>query len=104
MTPQMVLAAGRTRPTFDIVAEIIVLTCDVPRERITADCNLLNDLGIDSLDLLDVAFAVDNAFGVAVPIDRWLHAIHMGQTSSDQYFVMKEFCGKIDALVVAATA
>jgi acyl carrier protein len=104
MKPQMVLAAGRTRPTLERVAEIVVLTCDVPRERITAECNLLNDLGIDSLGILEVAFAVENAFGVAIPIDRWLHAIHMGQTSSDQYFVMKEFCGKIDALVVAATA
>jgi acyl carrier protein len=104
MTPQMVHAAGRTRPTFDIVGEIIVVTCDVPRERITADCNLLNDLGIDSLGLLEVAFAVDNAFGVAIPIDRWLHAIHMGQASSDQFFVMKEFCDRIDALVVAAIA
>jgi hypothetical protein len=28
------------RPTFDIVAEIIALTCEVPRERITPDSAL----------------------------------------------------------------
>ena len=70
------------RPTFDIVAEIIALTCEVPRERITPDSNLVNDLGIDSLDLLDITFAVDDAFGLAKPIDQWLHALHMGRISS----------------------
>jgi acyl carrier protein len=92
------------RPTFDIVAEIIALTCEVPRERITPDSNLVNDLGIDSLDLLDITFAIDDAFGIAMPIDRWLHAVHMGRISSDQYFVMRGFCANIDALIVADTA
>ena len=91
------------RPTFDIVAEIIALTCEVPRERITPDSNLVNDLGIDSLDLLDITFAIDDVFGIAMPIDRWLHAVHMGRISSDQYLVMRGFCANIDALIVAAT-
>ena len=72
------------RPTFDIVAEIIALTCEVPRERITPDSNLMNGLGIDSLDLLDITFAIDEAFGIVMPIDQWLHAVHMGRTTSDQ--------------------
>ena len=72
------------RPTFDIVTEIITSTCEVPRERITLDSNLLNDLGIDSLDLLDITSAIDDAFGIAMPIDRWLHAVQIGRISSDQ--------------------
>jgi acyl carrier protein len=92
------------RPTFDIVAEMIALTCEVPRERITLDSNLVNDLGIDSLDRLDITFAIDDAFGIAMPINQWLRAVHMGQISSDQYLVMRGFCANIDALVVAATA
>ena len=87
-------------PIFDIVAEIIALTCNLPRDRITADSNLLHDLGIDSLDLLDVASDIDNTFGIVVPIDRWLHATHLGHTASDHYFVMREFCDNIAALVV----
>ena len=91
------------RPTFDIVAEIIALTCEVPRERITPDSNLVA-LGIDSLELLDITFAIDDALGIAVPIDQWLHAVHIGRIPSDQYFVMRGFCANIDALIVAATA
>ena len=91
------------RPTFDIVAEIIALTCEVPRKRITPDSNLVNDLGIDSLDLLDITFAIDDALGISMPIDQWLHAVHIGRIPSDQYFVMRGFCANIDALIVAAT-
>jgi acyl carrier protein len=90
--------------TFDTVAKIIALICDVPPERITPESNLLSDLGIDSLDLLDVAFAIDDAFGVAVPIDHWLQAVHMRRDSSHQYFVMKALCGNIDALTIAGNA
>lgn len=90
--------------TFDIVAEIIVRTCETPRERITPDCDLLSDLGIDSLDLLDVAFAIDGAFGIELPLDRWLHAVRLGRPPSNHYFIMREFCDNIDTLIVAATA
>src|ERR1700761_6325584 len=92
------------RPTFDIVAEIIALTFEVPRERITPDSNLVNDLNIDSLDLFDITFAIEDAFGIAMPNDQWLRAVHIGRTSSDEYFVMKNFCANIDALIVAAEA
>jgi len=92
------------RPTYDIVAEIIVLTCDVPRERITPESNLMDDLGIDSLELLDITFAIDDAFGIATPIDQWLHAVNMRWISADEYFVMTRFCANIDALIVPATA
>jgi acyl carrier protein len=92
------------QPTFDIVAEMIAVTCGVPRERITPDSDLVNDLGIDSLDLLDLTFAIDDAFGIAMPIGQWLHAVHVGRIPSDQYFVMRRFCGNIDALMVAAKA
>ena len=92
------------RSTFDIVTGMIASTCGVPRERITPDSDLVNDLGIDSLDLLDISFAIDDAFGIAMPIGQWLRAVHIGQISSDQYFVMKEFCANIDALIVATGA
>jgi acyl carrier protein len=63
------------RSTFDTIADIITLTCSVPREQITPDSSLLNDLGIDSLELLDVKFAIDDAFSITMPIDQWLQAV-----------------------------
>ena len=89
--------------TFDIVTQIIALTCEMSPEQITPDSNLVSDLGIDSLDLLNITSAIDDAFGIAMPVGQWLHAVHIGRISSDQYFVMRDFCANIDALIVAAT-
>lgn len=91
------------RSTFDTIADIIALTCGVSREQITPDSSLLSDLGIDSLELLDVAFAIDDAFSITMPIDQWLQAVHVGRVPADQYFVLKEFCAHIDDLTAAAS-
>ena len=50
--------------TFETVAGIISETCDIPREKITPASHAIDDLGIDSLAFLDIAFAVDKAFGI----------------------------------------
>ena len=83
--------------TFDVVADIIVRACHIPRGTITEDSHLFTDLGIDSLDMLDVVSAVDDAFGVRVPVEQWLHAMHMNGGHVGHYFVMREFCASIDA-------
>jgi acyl carrier protein len=87
--------------TFETVAGIISETCDIPRENITPDSHAINDLGIDSLDFLDVAFAIDKAFGIKMPLEQWTQDVNEGKVSSDQYFVLKDLCANIDNLVAA---
>ena len=84
--------------TFDTVAGIISETCDIPREKITPDSHAINDLGIDSLDFLDVAFAIDKAFGIKMPLEQWTQEVNEGKVSSDQYFVLKNLSANIDGL------
>ncbi|MBF0501009.1 MAG: acyl carrier protein [Candidatus Riflebacteria bacterium] len=38
----------------------------IPRERITFDANIIDDLGSDSLDLLDILFALEEKFGIKI--------------------------------------
>ncbi len=57
--------------TFERVADIIAETADIPREKITPESHAIDDLGIDSLAFLDIAFAVDKAFGIKLPLERW---------------------------------
>lgn len=84
--------------TFDVVVGIIAITCHIPRETIGLDSNLLSDLGVDSLDLLDVGFSIDDAFSITVPWDRWLHAAQMKTPAADRYFVVGELCTYIDSM------
>ena len=90
--------------TFDKVAEIIAETCDIPRENIKPESHAINDLEIDSLDFLDIAFAIDKAFGIKLPLEEWTQEVNDGKASTEQYFVLKNLCARIDELVAAKGA
>ena len=90
--------------TFETVAGIIAETCDIEREKITPESHAINDLGIDSLDFLDVAFAIDKAFGIKMPLEQWTQDVNEGKVASDAYFVLGGLCENIDKLVAAKSA
>ena len=90
--------------TFDKVANIIAETSEIDRDKITPESHTIDDLGIDSLDFLDIVFAVDKEFGIKVPLEKWTQEVNDGKASTDEYFVMKNLCGKIDGLVAAKAA
>ena len=90
--------------TFDTVANIIAETCDIPRDSIKPESHAIEDLGIDSLDFLDIAFAIDKAFGIKLPLEQWTQEVNEGKVSSDQYFVLKDLCTNIDSLIAARPA
>ena len=90
--------------TFGAVADIIAETCSIERTKIQPSSHTINDLGIDSLDFLDVAFAIDKAFGVKMPLEQWTQDVNAGTVTTDEYFVLKNLCGNIDKLVAAKAA
>src|SRR4249920_3746525 len=90
--------------TFDKVANIISETCDIPRDTIKPESHAINDLGIDSLDFLDIAFAIDKAFGIKLPLEQWTQEVNDGKATTDQYFVLKNLSARIDELVAAKGA
>ncbi len=88
--------------TFDKVADIISETSEIPREEIGLESHTIDDLGIDSLDFLDIVFAVDKEFSIKIPLEAWTQEVNDGKASTEEYFVMKNLCAKIDELVKAA--
>ena len=87
--------------TFDTIANIIAETCDIPRETIKPESHAIDDLGIDSLDFLDIAFAIDKAFGIKMPLEKWTQEINEGKATTEQYFVLSNLSERMDALVAA---
>lgn len=90
--------------TFDKVADIIAETSEIDRETITPKSHTIDDLGIDSLDFLDIVFAIDKEFGIKVPLEKWTQEVNDGKVSAEEYFVMENLCAKIDGLVAAKNA
>ena len=87
--------------TFDRVADIIAETSEIDRDQITPDSHTIDDLGIDSLDFLDIVFAIDKEFGIKIPLEQWTQEVNEGKVSTEEYFVLKNLCAKIDELRAA---
>ena len=87
--------------TFETVADINSEICDIPRENNAPGSHVIDDLGIDSLDFLDVAFAIDQAFGIKMPLEKWVQEINDGKATTEQYFVLEKLCARIDELIAA---
>lgn len=90
--------------TFDKVADIITETCDIPRESIKLESHAINDPQIDSLDFLDIAFAIDKAFGIKLPLEQWTQDVNDGKATTDRYFVLSHLCHHIDQLTAKRAA
>ena len=54
--------------TAETLKNILTEKFSVPEERIRGDA-ALSDLGLDSLDLIEVLFEVEEAFGIRIPQD-----------------------------------
>ena len=90
--------------TFETVANIIAETCGIGRDTITPESHAIEDLGIDSLDFLDIAFAIDKTFGIKMPLEQWTQDVNEGRATTEQYFVLQNLCARIDELVAAKQA
>jgi acyl carrier protein len=94
-------ASDAMSSTFDTVADIIADTADIPREQVTPESHAIDDLGIDSLAFLDIAFAIDKAFGIKLPLEQWTQEVNEGKAPAEEYFVLKNLVARIDGLVAA---
>lgn len=90
--------------TFDTIADIIAETCSIERDKITPQSHAIDELGIDSLDFLDVTYAIDKKFGIKLPVEQWTQDISEGRAKTEQYFVLGNLAAEIDRLVTAKTA
>jgi acyl carrier protein len=90
--------------TFDKVAKIIADTSEIDIDTITPESHTIDDLGIDSLDFLDIVFAIDKEFGIKVPLEKWTQEVNDGKATTEQYFVLKNLSARIDELVAAKGA
>lgn len=86
---------------FDEVADIIATTSEVDRDSIQPESHIVDDLQIDSLDFLDIVFAIDKKFGIKIPVEEWTEEVNSSSVPSERYFVMKNLCAEIEGLIAA---
>lgn len=55
---------------FEKVKQIIIDQLDVDEDKVTLDANIQDDLGADSLDVVDLVMSFEEEFDVEIPDDQ----------------------------------
>ena len=55
---------------FEKVRTILVDQLDVEEEKVTLEASITEDLGADSLDVVDLVMSLEDEFGVEIPADQ----------------------------------
>lgn len=55
---------------FEKVKAILSEQFDVEEDKITADTNIADDLGADSLDVVDLLMSIEDEFEIEIPDDE----------------------------------
>lgn len=56
--------------TFEKVKKIIVDQLDVDEDKVTLEASILDDLGADSLDVVDLVMEFEDEFDIKIPDDQ----------------------------------
>ena len=64
---------------------------EIERERLTEEANIFEDLGLDSLDIVDLVVSLQKKFGVKIRDDETLRTI---RTLGDIYRFIQTIAGK----------
>lgn len=63
---------------LDKIRDILEEYVDVPREQITLETNLLSDLGLSSLDVVNIIVAFEDVFMIEIPDKKISEIITVG--------------------------
>jgi acyl carrier protein len=55
--------------TFEKVKEIVCTKLGVDESKVTEKSSFVNDLGADSLDVVEIVMEVEKTFGIEIPDD-----------------------------------
>lgn len=53
--------------TFDKVVDILAKQLSADKKAISNETDILNDLGADSLDLVEILMSLEDEFGISIP-------------------------------------
>lgn len=67
---------------INAIAEVL----DLDKDKITADSKFVDDLGADSLDVLEIIMGIEDEFGIEIPTDQAASIVTVG----DAYEKIKE--------------
>jgi len=88
------------KETFEKIAAIVSEISEIEVSQITPEKNAVTDLGVDSLDFLDITYEIDQAFGIKMPVQEWSASDEeLTEERIGELFKIENICDFIDYLV-----
>lgn len=82
--------------TLDLLRSALLEECGVEPNTVASSTHLLNDLDIDSLDLLRASYRIERTCGVKLPVQQWI-ALEYGDAAVEKSpFLVEEVCRYIE--------
>lgn len=72
------------------VNEVFIEDFEIPEEKILPDAHLFEDIGLDSLDIVDLVVALQKKFGISIREDERVREIRTMQDLYDYISALKE--------------
>jgi acyl carrier protein len=77
------------------IQQIISDVCDIPRDSITPGVHLIDELGIDSVDFLDIVHEINKQYSISLPVEEWAEAVGKGEPS-ERYFILERLVENVE--------
>lgn len=74
---------------IEAVNEVFVDSFEIPRQQITPQAQIFSDLGLDSLDIVDLVAAIQKKFSIQVRDDERVRSIRTMQDLYDYLIMIK---------------
>jgi acyl carrier protein len=88
---------------YEHICNLIARVCDIDKATLKPQVNAVDELGIDSVDWLDIIYEVDREYGIKIPAEDWMAEINTGKATTADYFVLERFVAHVDRLAQAKT-
>ena len=82
--------------TLEKIRSILAAECGVDPMDVALTSHLIDDLGIDSLDLLNAAHRIERDLGVGIPMEQWLREEYGENAPAQSPFLVSSICHHVD--------
>lgn len=83
--------------TLQVIAKSIASVSGIDAGEVTLDKHIFEDLGVDSLDFLDIVFDLDQAFGIKLPVEEWLAEVEQDRDLAGKLFSISNLVTYIES-------
>ncbi len=81
---------------IDKTNQVFEESFEIERERLVPDAQIFSDLGLDSLDIVDLIVALQNSFGVKIRNEEKVREIRTLQDIYQFIYIIKNGAGTSD--------